>query len=428
MTTFGNLVAGGILSVGDGYRAKNEELGDNGPIFLRSAYLQDTGWVLDTPDRLAKQPIDGFGSKVAQLGDTVLTTKGNSLGRLGLVNAAVAGSVYSPHLSYWRSLRHDELSPRYLYYWAHSAAAQNQVRARSGSTDMAPYLSLADQLSLQIELPPIEVQHGIANVLGALDDKIELNRRMVETLEAMARTLFTSWFVNFDPVRAKADGRPTGLPDDLSAIFPDCFGDHGLPKGWEPRSLPTLARFLNGLALQKHPTKDDEPFLPVIKIAEMRAGPTLKSGKATKSIPTNYHVQDGDHLFSWSGSLTHCRWTYGPGALNQHLFKVTSLEGIPDWLVYQAIEHHMPEFQAIASGKAVTMGHIQRYHLNQATIAFPPPNLLEAMNAMISPLHGRSLAAALQSRTLAGLRDTLLPKLISGGIRIADAETRIVAA
>ncbi len=97
---------------------------------------------------------------------------------------------------------------------------------------MAPYLSLADQLALQIDLPPLQRQQAIAEILGVLDDKIELNRRMAETLEAMARALFKSWFVDFDPARAKAEGRPTGLPDDLAALFPDRFGDDGLPEGW----------------------------------------------------------------------------------------------------------------------------------------------------------------------------------------------------
>ena len=104
------------------------------------------------------------------------------------------------------------------------------------------------------------------------------------------------------------------------------------------------------------------------------------------------------------------RWGYGPGALNQHLFKVTPID-VPGWLTFQAVEEHLPEFQAIASGKAVTMGHIQRHHLDEAF-----------------PLFERSLGSALQSRTLAALRDTLLPRLISGELRIRDAERAVAAA
>ena len=131
MTTFSILVRQGILAVGDGYRAKKEELGGDGPIFLRSAYLQDSGWVLNDPDRFAVAATRSFGLKIAQLSDTVLTTKSNSLGRLGLVNDMVVGAVYSPHLSYWRSLDYNELVPRYLYYWAQSGPAREQIKARS---------------------------------------------------------------------------------------------------------------------------------------------------------------------------------------------------------------------------------------------------------------------------------------------------------
>lgn len=295
----------------------------------------------------------------------------------------------------------------------------------SGTTHQTIYFP--EVKAFHICLPSPGEQARLVEVLSALDDKIELNQSTAATLEMMARALFKSWFVDFDPVHAKAQGRSTRLPDELAALFSDSL-DNGVPDGWQSRPLPTLARFLNGLALQKHPARDGEPSLPVIKIAELRTGPTSKSGRASKSVPAEYHVQDGDHLFSWSGSLTHCRWSYGPGALNQHLFKVSPLGSVPEWLIYQAVEHHLPEFQAIASGKAVTMGHIQRHHLDEATIPYPPPSTLRAIDAIMSPLHDRSLAVALQSRTLANLRDTLVPKLISGELRIADAEERIAAA
>ena len=319
------------------------------------------------------------------------------------------------------------LHKNFAYWLLRSPAYRSEVLgSATGST--VRHTSPSRIGSFRFYLPALGEQTVIAELLGALDDKIELNRRRAETLEAMARALFQSWFVDFDPVHAKAEGRLVGLAADVAALFPNSFGEDGLPEGWQSRPLPTLARFLNGLALQKYPAQDGEPSLPVIKIAELRVGPTPKSGRASKNVPAAYHVRDGDHLFSWSGSLTHCRWTHGPGALNQHLFKVSALGEVPDWLIYRAVEHHMPEFQAIASGKAVTMGHIQRHHLDQATVACPPSATLRGMDTIMSPLQNRGLAAALQSRNLAALRDTLLPKLISGELRIADAEERIAAA
>ncbi len=296
----------------------------------------------------------------------------------------------------------------------------------SGTTHQTIYFP--EVKAFHICLPTPKEQGRLAEILSALDDKIELNRRLVETLEALSAELFKNWFVDFGPVHAKRDGRPTGLFDKLAAHFPSNLNGDGLPASWERKSLTALASFLNGLPLQKYPPVEGESFLPVIKIPELRTGPGPKSGRANLQISNDFRVQNGDHLFSWSGSLMHCRWTHGEGALNQHLFKVSPKHDYPSWLIYQVIDHHMTEFKAIASGKAVTMGHIQRHHLDEVTIAVPPAKDLEALDAIMAPLHARIFEVGLQSRTLADLRNTLLPKLISGELRIADAEREIAAA
>ncbi len=181
--------------------------------------------------------------------------------------------------------------------------------------------------ALEIEAPhDISEQRAIAHVLGSLDDKIELNRRMNETLEGIARALFKSWFVDFDPVRAKAEGRDPGLPKPIADLFPDSFEDSELgeiPKGWEVKALDEVACFLNGLALQKYPPTANG-WLPVIKIAQLRAKSMSGADRASSELDTDYVVKDGDILFSWSGSLECALWAGGPGALNQHLFKVSS--------------------------------------------------------------------------------------------------------
>jgi type I restriction enzyme S subunit len=275
-------------------------------------------------------------------------------------------------------------------------------------------------------------QRAIAYILGTLDDKIELNRRMSETLEAMARALFKSWFVDFDPVRAKMEGRwrkgqsLPGLPAHLYDLFPARLVDSELgeiPEGWEVKSLDQLARFLNGLALQKYPPGDG-PSLPVIKIAQLRAGNAKGADRASADLDPDYIVHDGDILFSWSGSLECRLWAGGPGALNQHLFKVTS-EQYPRWLCYLGIHQHLDDFRHIAAGKATTMGHIQRHHLSAAKLAVPPMALLRAMNAVVEPIIEATWRRAVQSRTLAALRDALLPKLISGELRVKGAEKAI---
>lgn len=249
-------------------------------------------------------------------------------------------------------------------------------------------------------------QRAIAHILGTLDDKIELNRRMNQTLEAMARALFKSWFVDFDGVPAE-----DMQESELGLI----------PKGWRVASLDQIAHYLNGLALQKFPPESETEFLPVIKIAQLRAGHTNGSDKASARLKPEYIVEDGDVLFSWSGSLEVEVWTGGRGALNQHLFKVTSHE-VPKWFYYHATRQHLPDFRAIAAGKATTMGHIQRGHLTAAKVAVPPPDEMAKFDAVIAPLFEQTISNALQSGTLANLRDTLLPKLISGELRMKNTE------
>lgn len=268
-----------------------------------------------------------------------------------------------------------------------------------------------------VTVPPLPEQRAIAAVLGSLDDKIELNRRMNATLEATARALFKSWFVDFDPVRAKMEGRETGLPEDIDALFPSEMED-GRPKGWGAKALDEIATYLNGLALQKYPPNDDE-YLPVIKIAQLRKGNTDGADRASTQISPEYIIDDGDVLFSWSGSLEVVIWCGGRGALNQHLFKVTSNE-YPRWFYYLWTREHLPDFQEIAAGKATTMGHIQRKHLTQAEALVPSHELLKAMNQYMEPIVERIIQCNVESRTLAALRDALLPKLMSGEVRVKD--------
>ncbi|SDW25908.1 type I restriction enzyme, S subunit [Nitrosomonas eutropha] len=298
-----------------------------------------------------------------------------------------------------------------------------------------PYLTVGALSKLEIAIPPLHEQRAIANILGTLDNKIELNRKQSETLEAMSRTLFNAWFVNFDPVRAKIEGRwqrgqsLPGLPAHLYDIFPERFVESDLgeiPEGWVLRSLDSIANYLNGLALQKFPAESETEFLPVIKIAQLRSGNTNGADKASTQIKPEYVVVDGDVLFSWSGSLEVEVWNGGRGALNQHLFKVTSNE-VPKWFYFFATRHHLSDFRTIAAGKATTMGHIQRKHLTDARIAVAPMESMKKFDAVIAPQFDQLVSNVQQSRSLAQLRDTLLPKLISGELRVSDAE-RILGA
>ena len=276
----------------------------------------------------------------------------------------------------------------------------------------------------------VSEQRAIAHVLGTLDDKIELNRRMNETLEEMARALFKSWFVDFDPVRAKMEGRDTGLPPDVAALFPDRLVESELgeiPEGWEVKSLDKIADFRNGLALQKFRPTENEKRLPVVKIAQLRSGQTDSKEWATKNITQECIIDDGDVVFSWSGSLMIKIWCGGRAALNQHLFKVTSSE-YPKWFYLHCVESHLPEFQSIAADKTTTMGHIKRQHLSEAKCVVPGPTCLAVANGTFAGLLSKRISNVLESNSLASLRDALLPKLISGEMRVNlwDEESEVI--
>ncbi|MBN1189475.1 MAG: restriction endonuclease subunit S [Dehalococcoidales bacterium] len=290
----------------------------------------------------------------------------------------------------------------FLYYWMASNDFVDTATRASEGTKM-PRAKWDFLEGVEKPCPSLPEQRAIASILRSLDDKIELNRQMNKTLESMAQAIFKSWFIDFEPFLDQ------GMQD--SQIGP-------IPIGWESKPLDTIADFLNGLALQKYPPEGDD-FLPVIKIVELRRGVTDSSGKASPFIDKAYVVQDGDILFSWSGSLEVCIWCGGEGALNQHLFKVTSAK-YPKWFYYHWIKYHLPEFQAIAAGKATTMGHIQRYHLSNAYVTVPLRDQLERADKIMSPIIEQIIQNNLQARTLANIRDTLLPKLLSGEIRIEN--------
>jgi type I restriction enzyme S subunit len=300
-------------------------------------------------------------------------------------------------------------------------------------------LRCRDIPGFELFIPPREEQEKIAGLLGSLDDRITLLRETNSTLEAIAQALFKSWFVDFDPVRAKAEGRqPEGaiqgcmsaaegrmpkaaMDATTAALFPDSFEESELglvPRGWTVRSLDSIADYLNGLALQKFPPSEDS-WLPVIKIAQLRKGDTVGADRAGRNIKPEYVIQNGDVLFSWSGSLEVVIWCGGEGALNQHLFKVTSVE-FPKWFYYLWTRQHLPAFQQIAASKATTMGHIQRKHLTEAQVVVPPEEVIQMLGAQIKPLMDRWLANAEQAQSLIQLRDTLLPRLISGQLRLPD--------
>ena len=245
-----------------------------------------------------------------------------------------------------------------------------------------------DLAGLTLNVPDIEEQQAIARTFCALDNKIDLLRRQNQTLEAMAETLFRQWFVD--------DPSPT----------------------WDQRALSGIASFLNGLACQKYPPANEVDKLPVLKIRELSSGINEGSDWASSHVKPEFIVEPGDVIFAWSASLMVKIWDGERCVLNQHLFKVTSDE-FPKWFYLRWCKHHLNEFIAISTSQATTMGHIKRGDLDAAMVLVPKPEELQAMTEQMAPLLDRHIEIARQRRTLETLRDTLLPKLMSGEVRVA---------
>ena len=346
-----------------------------------------------------------------------VNSPGVVIGRKGTV-----GSVtYSPapfwpiDTAFYVEDQPDIRDVRFTYYLLKT------LNLHSMNTDSAvPGLNRDNAHALEVRVPPVSEQKSIADFLQHLDDRITLLRETNTTLEAIAQALFKSWFVDFDPVHAKMQGRaPEGMDEATSGLFPDSFEESELglvPRGWRVQSLDTIAAFLNGLALQKFPPTGHGD-LPVIKIAQIRKGDSVGADQASRGIKPEYIVKNGDVLFSWSGSLEVEIWCGGEGALNQHLFKVTS-EDFPKWFYFFWTRHHLADFRQTAASKATTMGHIQRGHLTAAKVCVPTAAVIEGATAVLGPIVEMLIENSLQAQTLTTLRDTLLPRLISGQLRV----------
>ena len=261
-------------------------------------------------------------------------------------------------------------------------------------------------MNWEIEIPSEkEDQRCIASILSSLDRKIELNNKINADLEEMAQAIFKNWFVDFEPFK---NGK--FVDSELGMI----------PEGWKVGRLTEIASYMNGLAMQKFPPENDEDSLPVLKIKELGqgfCGPD--SDRCSCNIKDECKVHNGDVIFSWSGTLLVDVWCGGDCGLNQHLFKVTSKE-YPKWFYYYWTKHHLQEFIHIAKDKAVTMGHIKRGHLEEALVAIPDNDSMERAHELFEPILSKMISLRLENSRLSLLRDTLLPRLMSGEIEVPE--------
>lgn len=276
------------------------------------------------------------------------------------------------------------LDRMFLYYSLQSPHFNAYIDQMStGST--IQHISLKTMRNYVFTCPPLDKQKQIASILTSLDDKIDLLNRENATIEAMAETLFRQWFIE----EAKED--------------------------WEEKPLSSIATFLNGLACQKYPPKNETDKLPVLKIRELTNGIGSDSDWATTDVGEEYIIHSGDVVFAWSASLMVKIWDGEDCILNQHLFKVTSTT-YPKWFYYLWCKHHLKEFIAIAQSHATTMGHIKRNDLDTAMVIVPYIDELKTMTEQMDSILQKKENNSKQIQTLIQARNGLLMRLMSGEV------------
>jgi len=284
---------------------------------------------------------------------------------------------------------------------------------------------------LPVILPSLPEQHAIAHILGTLDDKIECNRRMNETLEAMAQAIFKSWFVDFDPVRAKAEGRqPAGMDDETAALFPNEFevvDGREVPKGWRYLSVESICESIENGGTPKRMERDywENGVIPWLKTGELIDGPIIDSEeKITVSGLTNSSCKlwkPKTILMALYASPTVGRLGILeiPATANQACSALMARNDFGYLFLYYNLFFSREQFQNISVGAA--QQNINQKIVKSHLILIPQPKIAQSFQKYVEFLYNQKLSNIQQSRTLAALRDTLLPKLISGEIRVPEA-------
>lgn len=399
-------------------------------------------------------------------GDVIFTHAGN-IGQVAYIppNSQYARYVISQRQFY---LRCDlsKADPAFVSYFFHSNDGQHKLLANASQTGVPSIARPSSYLkTIELSLPPLAEQRAIAHILGTLDDKIELNRKQNETLEAMARALFKAWFVDFEPVRAKMEGRARqdgarsgqprtpqasglpwpgaeagagaegwqrgqslpGLPAHLYDLFPDRLVDSELgeiPDGWRVDSVYDIAdvRYGAPFASSKFNTVGDG--LPLVRIRDLR---DERPGVWTPEVhPKGYVIQPGDIIVGMDGEFRAYLWGGQPAWMNQRICAFHPRSPYCAAFVHNSITPHLAYVEA--TEVATTVIHLGKGDIDRFRVVAPSGEVAKEFERLCQPLYDKIVARKQQSRTLAQLRETLLPKLISGQLRVPDAESIVGAA
>lgn len=422
----------GILLVEDGnhgeYRPRPDEFVDAGVAFIRAADLDDGRVLFGTASKISRKARLRITKGIGSPGDVLLSHKG-TVGKVAMVPADAPPFVCSPQTTFWRTLAPEVLDAGYLFSFLRSPAFRTQLAARRDETDMAPYVSLTSQRNLILTLPTIQEQRAIAHILGTLDDKIELNRRMNETLEAVARALFKSWFVDFDPVRAKAEGRDPGLPSEIADLFPDSFQDTELgeiPTGWSIRSVGELLSVVGGgTPSTKQSTfwdKGDLHWATPKDLSVLEAPILLDTERKVTAVGLRQIgsglLPAGTVLMSSRAPIGYLAMSAVPTAINQGFIGIMPNENLPSSYTLNWCYANLEQIKQRAGG--TTFAEISKSVFRTLSMWVPTRDIVQCFSCSVDPLYAKIRNNLEQFRILATMRDLLLPRLVSGTMRASE--------
>ncbi|HFI0065575.1 TPA: restriction endonuclease subunit S [Streptococcus suis] len=349
-------------------------------------------------------------------GDVFLTRTSETLDELALSSVALNNYPFATFSGFLKRLRPKnkiKVYPKFIAFYLRSSYFRKTIINHTTMTLRASFNESMFSY-LEVYLPDYDEQVRIGDFLYKLNQKIAINNQINEELEAMAKTLYDYWFVQFD--FPNENGKPYKSSGG-KMVYNDQL-KREIPEGWGVDSLWNIATFYNGLAMQKfRPASETDESLPVIKIREMFSGFSKDTEKASTTIPKEAIIEAGDILFSWSATLEVILWGGEKGALNQHIFKVTS-EKYPKSFIYNELRSYLKVFKTIAELRKTTMGHITQDHLKQAMIIVPPNDLIDEIHNRISLILKQQLDLKQQNQELSQLRDWLLPMLMNGQVKV----------
>ena len=389
-------------------RGGNSVYTDNGISLIRSQNVLDMDFSTENLAYIDEVQAEKLKNVIVEKNDILLNITGDSIARCTIVPEEILPARVNQHVSIIRC-KNTEQSKYVMYYLQYIKKYLLQI-SKVGGTRNALTKEAIGKLPIKIS----DDCNKISKILDNIDQKIHTNNQINQELEAMAKTLYDYWFVQFD------------FPDQNAKPYKSSVGKmvyhpelkREIPEGWGVDSLWNIANFYNGLAMQKYrPDTNEDDYLPVIKIREMMNGFSKDTERARLDIPSEAVVDRGDILFSWSATLEVIIWGKEKGALNQHIFKVTS-DTYPKSFIYFELKSYLKVFKAIAELRKTTMGHITQDHLKQAKIVVPPIELISKLDAKLQPIMLKQQILENQNQELTQLRDWLLPMLMNGQVKV----------